>query len=1107
MKIFISIFTLIFLLFISGFQSKKGSFLNLETQIYKKSQNLNSIKDSIRILSESGRLNYKNGNYLKAKKNYKKALVFSKFLDNNKEITIASLYNDLGETYARVKQLDSCLLYINKSLGLSERYLKGKNDIQARGLYLKGLVFHVKGELSNALLFYNKSLSVFIDEKRPSLQKADVLNNIGVIWKNKGNYLEALKYYEESIRIKVNILSKDNISIAKSYVNIGLLQFRINNLDKAIQYYYKALEILKEGDNLSHPLLSNIYNNLGLIYQEKSDFGLAIEFYEKALSIKEKKSQVANISIGGTFENLGVIYNIIGDFDKALLYYNKALKSKIINKGESHFSLGNTYNNIGLTYYKIKDFKNALIFYEKAMKIREKSIGIKNSLLAEIMLNKGTLLMDIGEFKNAIMIFEGALSILNGSLKENTLISSYLLNNIGKSYFELNDFENALLYFKKSLNIRKTILSEDNPKLVNSFINLGDLYVAMNDISKAKFYFEEGFKCLKCVEKINCDFSKVPDIIKLKHLYSSYEGYLQKRSFISVNYKDSLQLYYKSLIRLNDYISSKSLNKGSVNFFLNEFIPDFEKVIHFFHLNNNNVFTFSLSEKSKNKFLYERLQNLSNSQSYRIPYELKIKEDSLSCELLFYEKKKYIESYEKEISNDSLLYVYNNKILEINEDLGKLIGLFKTQYPDYYKFRYSQKLITVKGVQDSLLENNQTLVEYFVGDSSIFTFVISKDTFSVTQTPKDFPLNQYVENLRKGIYQPYQKDNSISLDSLKELYTKSAYQLYEKLILPVKEFLPNRGELIIIPDGVLGYIPFDALLTQSVGKATKARDYPYLMKDYQTSIAYSATLLQEMRNKRHRKSPSKSFLGVAPLFKGEIDTSLYTSRFIDFSNPRNRLTPLSENISEVQSIQKIVGGDLLIDTAATESAFLDRADNYKVLHFSTHGKANDKLGDYSFLAFYELKDSLENEWLYNRELYDLELNADMVVLSACETGIGELQRGEGIISLARGFSYAGAKSIITSLWAVDDEESSVLMRSFYEYLNDGYTKDAALRQAKLDYIQNSSRPQPYFWATFIPIGDMQPIDFQNGFSWWMWIGGIGILLLTILWGYTKRVKM
>ena len=146
------------------------------------------------------------------------------------------------------------------------------------------------------------------------------------------------------------------------------------------------------------------------------------------------------------------------------------------------------------------------------------------------------------------------------------------------------------------------------------------------------------------------------------------------------------------------------------------------------------------------------------------------------------------------------------------------------------------------------------------------------------------------------------------------------------------------------------------------------------------------------------------------------------------------------------------------------------------------------MGDYSFLAFYELKDSIENEWLYNRELYDLELNADMVVLSACETGIGELQQGEGIISLARGFSYAGAKSIITSLWTVDDEEAPILMNSFYQYLDDGLSKDAALRQAKLDYIQNSPKPHPYFWASFIPIGDMQPISFQKKWTSFFWVG-------------------
>ena len=173
---------------------------------------------------------------------------------------------------------------------------------------------------------------------------------------------------------------------------------------------------------------------------------------------------------------------------------------------------------------------------------------------------------------------------------------------------------------------------------------------------------------------------------------------------------------------------------------------------------------------------------------------------------------------------------------------------------------------------------------------------------------------------------------------------------------------------------------------------------------------------------------------------------------------------------------------------------------YSVIHLSTHGKADDRVGDYSFLAFTEIPDSLENEYLYVRDLYNLRLNADMVVLSACETGIGELQRGEGILSLARGFTYAGAKSIINSLWSVNDQSTKFLMERFYTYLLEGLDKDAALRQAKLDYLASGENADPYFWAAFVPVGDMSPVELKDKNINWLWgLGGISLVAILLVW--------
>ncbi|MEZ4935714.1 MAG: CHAT domain-containing protein [Saprospiraceae bacterium] len=179
---------------------------------------------------------------------------------------------------------------------------------------------------------------------------------------------------------------------------------------------------------------------------------------------------------------------------------------------------------------------------------------------------------------------------------------------------------------------------------------------------------------------------------------------------------------------------------------------------------------------------------------------------------------------------------------------------------------------------------------------------------------------------------------------------------------------------------------------------------------------------------------------------------------------------------EVKAASLFWNGDYYLNADATEDRFNEVAGNYRIVHLSTHGVADSRSGDYSYLAFAEQKDSLENEFLYVRDLYNIQLNADLVTLSACETAAGELQRGEGIISLARAFAYAGAKSILTTLWVADDSATRDLMKVFYQQLKNGEAKDRALQKAKQELLGNGRFAHPFFWAGFVPVGDMQALD-------------------------------
>jgi CHAT domain-containing protein len=345
----------------------------------------------------------------------------------------------------------------------------------------------------------------------------------------------------------------------------------------------------------------------------------------------------------------------------------------------------------------------------------------------------------------------------------------------------------------------------------------------------------------------------------------------------------------------------------------------------------------------------------------------------------------------------------------------------------------------------------------------------------------DFPLEEWVTNFREGVtsYHTTTAAPASLVSKMTTQYVQNATQLYDKLIKPVAPYL--NEDIFIVPDGVLGYLPFEILLKDKPEKLSNFHTYPYFLKDHSLSYCYSATLLDQMINRKHIKEPTKSSLAIAPFYEGdtrELISRVDTMQLIALRS--DTLQALQFSGKEAAIVAKMTQGDQLIGKAATLTSFKDRASEYKMLHLSTHGIANDKIGDYAYLAFGDNENTTEQyEKLYIRDIYNLSLNADMVVLSACNTAYGKLQKGEGVISMARAFAYSGAKSIITTHWSVDDASTGVLMEDFYRQLIQySSTKDEALRAAKMNFIKNNKglKAHPYFWAAFVAIGDMRPIQ-------------------------------
>ena len=369
----------------------------------------------------------------------------------------------------------------------------------------------------------------------------------------------------------------------------------------------------------------------------------------------------------------------------------------------------------------------------------------------------------------------------------------------------------------------------------------------------------------------------------------------------------------------------------------------------------------------------------------------------------------------------------------------------------------------------STLASDELLISYFYGNQAIYTIVISNDSKQMSRIERTSSLEDEIIGFHKMSSNP--KSN---IDSLSRISNR----LYQKLLA---SYLTDasKKKVIIIPDGSLNYVPFDALNTSENG--TK-----FLVHDYAVSTINSVTLLNQLLG---RKSTSNSILAFAPKFNGES---------IQGEELRSGLAPLPNNENEVKRILASFDGTSLFGDQASLSNFNTRVSKYNLLHLATHAVFDDTTPEYSYLAFTP-KDSSDYV-LYVSDIYNLKLDAELVVLSACETGLGKLRKGEGAISLSRAFFYSGAHSLVNTLWNIADNSSSEIMGSFYENLADGNSKDVALQQAKLAFLNKNKETaltHPYYWSSFVIQGSVAPIT--SGTPYWIWllVGGVVLLLFVI----------
>lgn len=911
-------------------------------------------------------------------------------------------------------------------------------------------------------------LSLHSKETLPSIPagiKADslaLMKQKAIQMAGKGKFSESRDIFREILKYKNETYPELHPSIADTYLNLGVIYKKQGYYDKSLEYYRKAEKIYKQQDSVERRKLGTSYMNMANIFSLQKDKEKAELYNNKAISLYKKDSIKNRDRLASVYNNLGTLYNNMGSYSKAIDQYKKSLRIKKTIDQEGNL---NTLLNIANSYNKLDSNEIAEKYYKIIIERQIKRYGKKDYHLATIYMNYGVLRLKQKQYPEAEKLFINSLKIFQSSLGDNHPETSKVYSNLGDLYYQRNNIRKALQNYQKGL----ISLSEDfsdtavfsNPKADNVFLKNELLELSKRKASKLSELGKKNHKYYtEALETYDLAIQTTQAIRK---------GYISEESklLLTAEERDTYMQAMEIALKLYKETQKKEyINKA-----------------------------FSYAEGSKAAVLYESIQSNQALNIGNIPDSLKEKENALKKrihnieELIFEEK-------QKEKPNKENLEYWENQLFNLKKSYESLTQTFEKDYPRFYELKYNLKPIQLEVIQEKM-DKSDILIEYVVHKDKLYAFILDKKDITHYQTMINDSLTNSINHLKNSISK--RNFSNHNAPDMKE-FVKNAYYIYSRIIEPLD--LPNNKAITIIPDDILAYIPFEILLTSPEFERLDYSSLNYLLQDYSISYDYSAKVLYTQNDAKGKAQ--KRLAGFAPSYDSleNPDELKIATR----QKYRDRLYPLKGIKKEVKNIMKIIKGDSFLDNEATEQNFKEHASKYDILHLAMHTIINDNDPMFSKMAFTQPNNSEEDGFLNTYEIYNLNLNSRMTILSSCNTGVGKLSRGEGVMSLARGFKYAGCPSIIMTLWPVEDNSSIKLMEYFYEEIKKGKNKEEALRKAKLRFLNNADmlHAHPYFWSGYILIGDKEELYQKNRYYY---MGGFLLLIVTGLIIFTRMQRI
>jgi len=914
-----------------------------------------------------------------------------------------------------------------------------------------------KTEKAKASLFNIKNLVSSIAEVNDD-NKARIAIGETLILRSENNNQEAQKIFNTTLN-EVDFSKVSPIISVKFHQYYASLMRIKKNIDSIRVLVDRGTPYLAD---ITNPHIQNILKNSlldekGKSYQMVSEYKKAREIFSQLLDIAYAERDT--LLIGRHCTNIAVGYFYSGDFGQCAHYVKKAMEVRLKKYGDQSNQALGSYQNLAVVYMKMENYEDANIYYEKAYDLIKELKGESNPSIARLHFNIGIGHFQKGDFDQAIERFKKSLKIRQDVLEAGHSDIAHSLQLLGDCHLNKNEYEIAQEYFEKALTIREASADKKNADLVRLYTNLTYTNNQKGDYTTSKKYIKKAYNALGYDSETPFDFTVLdnpfmlsnPLEAEIKTLFQQYQdtkdekNYLKAKTPLAV--ADSIMNFLK--YSLDDPASRMAIMFKQKTLF-DEIISLHN--VHFENVKDEETLSkiFRLIEKGNNGLMYEKIASNESETLLGIPASIIEEKYNLEDSLYFYEEKILSEEGK---SNTKVI----SKVTEFKDRYYAFMQKIKKEYPKYFQTVYEYPIVTIDNYK-KVLNENETSISYYLGSKNVLALTVTNTESKLYNLGKSTEIEESIK-----AYLTLLKDRSE-----KSKYETAAKEIYNILVKPLD--IKDDESLTLVCDNILNLIPFGALIKE---------DERYLFESNIISYQYSATT----RSLKKKQSSSKTkMLAMAPIFEEEN-----TSKNVQFASLyeadifRDELGPLLQSENELNNIEKNIGGKFLYRESATEKQFKKEAPHASIIHLATHGFANQDKADNSRLYFNQANDTIEDGMLNAYEIVNMDINADLVTLSACNTGSGKVKSGEGIASLGRAFAYAGAPNQLLSLWSVNDRSTTQLMTNYYNNLTKGESKSEALRSAQLEYLKTAPEimRHPYYWAGFVYYGDDQPLLLSN----------------------------